>query len=504
MAAFTNTLPRLAWSKWGFAVFIGFVLVLVNAWSMFVGPPSGIHFTRQTDSLSFVANFAAGAPFAEPEVYNLNSIEGRSGAEFPLLYWLSAQAWKVFGEQEWILRLFTALLCMSGLFALLRIAQRFVADGFMAWAIAALTIASPILFYYLPNFLPDASALGCTLLGWSAFLSYWMDERPRSAYVAVFWFTLSGLLKITYFIHPIAALSSLVLIGWMDGLRTGHLLKRHAVLIIGLALGAAATAGWNLYAIHYNSVYKNYYFLVESRPIWEMEPAAIAQVWEYMTGYWYKHYYFGHFTRLFWVLLLISLVFMKHGSRRLQAIAWFSALGGLAYAALFFKQFRDHDYYFLVFIPIVGLNLINALVTLKNRFGGRAYGPVAKVFVYLLLTLSLWQLDLVDRYRKVEMERQFDDTFALYTVVRDALDLEGISRDARVLVVADPTENGSLYFLRRKGWTVSDASAFTDELAEIYRSSGAEYLVCSPGTHAPPSIKNPILSLNGVTVYALN
>lgn len=504
MTALMNTLQRLAWSNWGFAVFIGFVLVLVNAWSMFVGPPSGIHFTRQTDSLSFVANFAAGAPFTEPEVYNLNSIEGRSGAEFPLLYWVSAQAWKLFGEQEWLLRLFTALLCMSGLFALLRITQRFVTDAFMAWAIAALTIASPILFYYLPNFLPDASALGCALLGWAAFFRYWMDERPRSAYVAVFWFTLSGLLKITYFIHPIAALSSLVLIGWMDGVRTGHLLKRHAVLIIGLALGAAATAGWNLYAIAYNTAYKNYYFLVESRPIWKMDRAAIAQVWEYMTEFWFKHYYFGHFTRLFWVLLLVSLVFMKHGARRLQAVAWFSALGGLAYAALFFKQFRDHDYYFMVFIPIVGLNLINAFVTLKNRFGSVVYGPIAKVFMYLFLTVGLWQLDLVDRYRKVEMERRFDDTSALYSSVREALDQAGISRDARMLVVADPTENGSLYFLRRKGWTVGDASAFTDELAEIYRVSGAEYLVCSPGIHPPSSIQKQLLSLNGVNVYVLN
>lgn len=494
----------LAPSTLGFAAYLVLLLLLVNAWAMFVGPPSGIHFTRQTDSLSFVANYANGASFMAPEVYNLNSIEGRAGAEFPILYWLSAQAWKLVGEEEWILRLFTVVLCLSGLFALLRIAQRFVKDAFMAWAIAALTITSPILFYYLPNFLPDASALGCALLGWAAFFKYWMDEQPKAAYTAGFWFTLSGLLKVTYFVHPIAAVAALVSIGWMDGHGAVTMLRRHAALVVGLFIGAAAIAGWNLYAIDYNTVNKNYYFLVESRPIWKMDSAAISQVWEYMRGYWFKHYYFGHFTRLFGILLLLSLFWMRYGHRRIQAVAWFSLVGGLAYFVLFFKQFRDHDYYFLVFIPIVGLNLINAYTTLHNRFGGRVFTALTKVFVYILLTVSAWQFDLVDRYRKVEMERRFDTSSATYTAVRGALDREGIPREAKLVVVSDPTENGSLYFLRRKGWTVSDASAFTAELAEVYRVSGAQYLVCSPGVEAPSSIQNKIISVNGVNVYALN
>ncbi len=488
----------------GFAAFLVFLLVLVNAWEMFVGPPSGIHFTRQTDSLSFVANYATGAPFIEPEVYSLNSIDGRAGAEFPILYWLTAQAWKLFGEHEWFLRLLTAAFSLAGLFALLRTVQRFVTDAFMAWSMAGLTVTSPILFYYIPNLLPDASALGCALLGWAAFLRFWMDEQPRAAYSTVFWFTLSGLLKITYFIHPIAALSSVLLVGWMEGKRPPQLLRSNTVLIVGLVLGGTAIAAWNLYAIHYNTLYKNYYFLVESRPIWKMTPEAIAQVWEYMTGYWYKHYYFGHFTRLLWLLLLASLVWMKHGNRRLQAMAWFSLVGGLAYFVLFFKQFRDHDYYFMVFIPIVGLNLINAFTTLHNRFGGTTFTVFTRVFVYLLLTVSVWQFDLVDRYRKVEMERRFDTTSAMYTSVRTALDREGIPREAKLLVVSDPTENASLYFLRRKGWTLPDAAEFTPELAEIYRVSGAQYLVCSPGVEAPSSIQNKIIHVNGVSVYALN
>lgn len=494
----------LAPSTLGFTAFLGFLLVLVNAWAMFVGPPSGIHFTRQTDSLSFVANYANGAGFLAPEVYNLNSIEGRAGAEFPILYWLSAQAWKLFGEEEWILRLFTVVLCLSGLFALLRIAQRFVKDAFMAWAIAALTVTSPILFYYLPNVLPDASALGCALIGWAAFFRYWMDEHPKAAYTAVFWFTLSGLLKVTYFVHPIAAMAALVSVGWIDGHGTVTLLRRHATLMIGLCIGAAAIAGWSLYAIDYNAVNKNYYFLVESRPIWAMNADAIDEVFLSVTDYWAKHYYAFFFPYLFVGLLLCSVLFIRHGHRRIQAVAWFSLVGGLAYFVLFFKQFRDHDYYFLVFIPIVGLNLINAYTTLHNRFGGHTFTVLTKVFVYVVLTFSVWQFDLVDLYRKIGIERHFDSTSIVYTSVREALDREGIPREAKLLVVRDPTENGSLYFLRRKGWTVSDASAFTAELAEVYRISGAQYLVCSPGVDAPSSIQNKIISVNGVNVYALN
>lgn len=499
-----KVIPAALWSKLGFGAFLLFVFVLVSGWTMFLGPPSGIHFTRQTDSLSFVANYAAGASFTQPEVYSLNSVEGRAAAEFPILYWLTGQLWKLFGEHEWILRLLGALLTLGGFFALLRVALRFVNDAFLGWALTSLTAASPIVFYYLPNVLPDASALGCALLGWAAFVGYWMDGQQRSGYATIAWFGLSGLLKVTYFIFPLAALASLVVLGWKESGSPLGSIRQHLAFIAGIVLAALAVGGWNVYAIHYNSVYTNYYFLVESRPIWDMSAEAVNQVWAFVTEYWHKHYYIAYFFPFLGVLILLSLVWLRYGIARLQAIAWFSLLGGIAYLLLFFKQFRDHDYYFMVFIPVVGLNLINAAVTLRRRFGGMFFDLSTKLFLYLLLSASLWQLDLVDRYRKVEMERRFDNTSAVYTAVRGALDREGIPRDAKLLVVADPSENGSLYFLRRKGWTVADGSAFTAELAETYRLSGAQYLVCSPGFEPPASIQNIVLTANGVRVYALN
>jgi len=56
----------------------------------FLGP-RGIHFMRQTDSLSFVSQyFNEGFNFFNPKLFNLKNIEGRAACEFPIIYYLTA------------------------------------------------------------------------------------------------------------------------------------------------------------------------------------------------------------------------------------------------------------------------------------------------------------------------------------------------------------------------------------------------------------------------------
>ncbi len=66
--------------------FIGLLLIYYlfagTFWQLFEFP-QGIHFIRQTDSLSFLSNyyhFAAG--FFEPQVFNLSSTDGKAANEF--------------------------------------------------------------------------------------------------------------------------------------------------------------------------------------------------------------------------------------------------------------------------------------------------------------------------------------------------------------------------------------------------------------------------------------
>ncbi|MFM7668115.1 MAG: hypothetical protein ACKO7D_07995, partial [Bacteroidota bacterium] len=65
-----------------------------------------IHEWRKTDSLSIAWNYYQGASFLSPETNHISSWGNRNAAaEFPLVYYLVGNLWKIFGPHEWIAKL---------------------------------------------------------------------------------------------------------------------------------------------------------------------------------------------------------------------------------------------------------------------------------------------------------------------------------------------------------------------------------------------------------------
>lgn len=70
-----------------------------------------------------------------------------------------------------------------------------------------------------------------------------------------------------------------------------------------------------------------------------------------------------HFTA---ISLFFSLIFIKKSNYNISLINSLLFLGCLCFSILFYAQFIDHDYYFLICIPFITLTLINGMKTLIN------------------------------------------------------------------------------------------------------------------------------------------
>jgi hypothetical protein len=449
---------------------------------LFYGP-KGIHFIRQTDSLSFVVNYLAnGFAFFEPMVFNLQSLGGRAAAEFPILYYLTALLYAVFGEHDFILRGLTLIISSIGFLALFRLSFLVLDDIVYAFLFTFLFISSGVVLYYSNNYLPDASALGLSLVGWYYIFRHFYEIRKRRFIIyGMLFFCLASLLKVTCFVNPIAALAAIVFHDLANKRSIAAVVRKNQPLLLTFFAAAVILFAWNYYTILYNALHRDTYFLTSPRPLWGLNREGIYHVWEYMMGYWSYSYYYPSTFHVFIGLLVTGLLFFRRVPKILGLTTLFMVLGSLAYLALFYAQFRDHDYYFLVFIPAFAFIGLHGFTALRNRFPRWINNYLVRSLVLLLCVLSLDYANgrMAHKYRSDDDRNS--EIAAELAGAREWIDGLGVPDGAIFIIYTDPTPNGGLYMIRRKGWNIDDDSSWSRKRMESFISYGAEYILSTKG-----------------------
>jgi hypothetical protein len=429
--------------------------------------PAGTHFIRQTDGLSFLLRYYLdGSGFLEPAIFNLLSENGRAASEFPLLYYTGALVARITGYHPAILRILDFIIVFSGLCGLFLLYLRLLGNFFLSFTGSWLSFSSILFFFYAGNFLPDMPALGFCLCGWYAVCLFWQSGKYRHLVAYSLFFLLSGLLKVTFLVHamvvPLALLLFLRPGDYLGGFSKRQLLQRSlAACVIVLAL----CASWYIYARHYNSLYEETYFLVKARPLWTMSRADILLAWEFLSDYWLFTYYHPYL----WLFFLFLFIFNLSGFSRYRDI--FSGIYLLLFGAslgilvLFFAQYTDHDYYFIVFLPFFSFLILSSLLHIGRRFP-RLYRSAALKAVFLLLLYK------GQTYARTGVERRFQEKDMFSAAVSPVkeyasfLSSLGIKEDEKPLLLGDPTYNGGLYHLQRKGIPMVFSGAFPPEGVE--------------------------------------
>ena len=105
-----------------------FLLIIISLFfflgfdKVFFLGPQGIHFMRQTDSLSFASQyFNNGYHFFNPQLYNLKNIGGNAACEFPITYYLTALLYSIFDKKVFILKLLHLIIVTIGVIFIFRL-----------------------------------------------------------------------------------------------------------------------------------------------------------------------------------------------------------------------------------------------------------------------------------------------------------------------------------------------------------------------------------------------
>lgn len=459
----------------GILIFTGIFFFLGYNDILFRGP-LGIHFMRQTDSLSFASMYYnEGFDFFHPALFNMKNIDGRAACEFPILYFITSLVYLLTGQNFTVLKVLNYLICIAGVFSIYKMSVLILRDRFFSVLIALVLFTSTVFNYYSLNYLPDSGAFGFIMIGWYFFFRYYFINKQNSLYTAFVFFTLGSLIKVTYLINPLSIFFLSLL---MPVVKTGRINNafNYTVFFSGL-ITVVTVAAWNLYMISYNNTYESTSFNTTAMPIWNISSEEIAIVWDHFTNYWYRSYFARPVFYLVFVSAAFQILFFKKSDRFLSLLTLILFAGNLAFFILFYSQFKDHDYYFITFFPLIILVLVNGCKTFKNFKIRPIYSIILKTSILLVI---VWGINYSGKKLQSRYDAAMDDYSRTGLVIQQnnlKLDSLGIPSDAKFIVAPDLTQNGGLLMLNRKGWNIERPENINPDRIEYLRSQVADFLL---------------------------
>ena len=437
--------------SFGFALCLVGLYLITHQFAALMLGPQGIHFIRQSDSLSFASNyFHFGYGIFEPHVFNLTSTDGAAACEFPVLYYIAAMVYRFTGESYSVLRIIHLIIISGGFIAAFQFMHRRVKDFLVATSLTMLLITSTVVLYYASNFLVDSAAIGLALLGIERFDSFLAYGNKRHYGLSIVWFTLACLLKITFSIWPLA------LFGACISFKKPFLRPKHFALLIPVVCSAL----WFGFATVYNRQSGDHYFVTSSIPLWQLNTSETTQLIDAVTHYWIGSYY-PPITRWAYLLALVILCWKIKRIHRFELrLIGIVGLGIVCYFLLMGRAFINHDYYMLPIVPWIMVILASASEPMVNHKSKRAILALSMVLIFSCVASVHYVREKLER-RYYASNDPFDDASStLHTAIMQH-HLPMPMPNETVIVVGDPTRNGSLLYLKSKGLTYPDLRHFT-------------------------------------------
>ncbi len=471
--------------------------------------PQSVHAWRQTDCLSFARNYHdRGMDFFQPEIHNQLSDEHTSGKtawEFPLLYWLVAGIWKLTGVQEWIFRLLVFVIFSWGLYAIFRLIDHLTKQTAGALFSSLLLLASPVLAYYSLNFLPNVPSLGLLLLSWYLFFLYL--EKPLWWRLAG-WITaasLAALLKVTALIS-LTALGGLVLLniyfGWSKRIK-----EQALPILAGIVITGTLASAWFLYAVKYNAHHWGEYGLIRDWTLWNLDPERTGSILHQVRNLWLPEYHHP------WVLVFsgAGALWLLLTPRRSGWLLWCFFLLVLVcsifYILLFFNAFYDHDYYtinlYILFPLIWGMLLFQA-----GRSSRITAWSVQGTMLALLVVSVVYTAGKLDERYNGWWNYDHRKNFSVYENIEPLNRSLSIRPEDKIISVADPSFNITLYLMNQRGWTNYRNPFESGDEVEYFIDKGARYLFINEFTLGNdrvfmPYIADTLATVPPVSIYRL-
>ena len=339
--------------------------ILYAFWQHFTSDILPIHECRKSDSLTQAIQYMRGANFLEPQTNYISPSGNRNAAaEFPIIYYLLGQIWKITGYQLWISKLMSLAILVTAITSLHRLLFWFFGTKQKALLFSAIIFSAPVLIYYSDTVLPNVYSFSFLLLATSACFAYLQHRNWKNFLSFSLFLSLAILIKVTALIAVLAFVGALffhVLFtnSWKQYLTD----KRFYWLSLSGILALLVSLIWYRYAIWYNAFYESTIFSTTIRPIWEVSLEEQIRIVNLVLT--------EHVKELYHQLILIPLtimafwtLFKKQIPTYLRWLIVISFIGLFSYFILWFWVFDVHDYYLIeiLFIPLI-------LVAIYMKYG---------------------------------------------------------------------------------------------------------------------------------------
>lgn len=477
--SFKNPRLSILLSVFIFIVALNCLYSYVGIYKFIEKRPCSIHISAQTSRASIALNYYENnMNFFTPQQQKTLDGKGYTGLEFPVIYYMGAICYKLFGFNEMYPRLISLVILSLGLLMFYLLSLQYSKSKFLSLGIVVGVAVSPVLMFYSANFMPDPPSLGLILTAWFFFFKYLKTNTRKHLNLFVVFGTLAVLLKVTAAICFVIVFILMLLDNFKFFRQYGkeYLFPEKKKLSLRMLLGLLLVVLWYKGSALYTSYQGGETFMmsVNMYENWE----GLLNVLSYMRDLWLNHYYsYESYVLLACVTGSVILGF-KLVDRLLFTITFLYIGGCLCYFILFLNQFIFHDYYVIMMFPALFF-LFLCFADIFGKISERYFYPVIPVFlVVLIFNLK----ESVEKTRISFYERNSSDIFYWTGDYRAYEDLEpklrklGIKREDRVVNGYDETDCAGLYLMNQLGINFGPGTS-QRALDSCMQHKNAKYLV---------------------------
>jgi hypothetical protein len=461
----------------------------------------------------------------------MSDVTGKRGvaSEFPILYYVIGNIWKITGQQEWIFRFVNVLIAFLGMFYLFKLFSELFHSIFPTLFLSFFLFTSPIYIYYTNNFLADATALNLVFVGWYQFYQFYKIHKTRLLIYTLILFTVAGLIKISslFSFFALGGIALFETVGWIKP-KSKTLFK--PIHILFFILPFIPIILWYSYAIIYSESNGNsYVFLKGILPIWDLSAAGISETFSQFLAIQKPRM----FNSAVHVLTVVFFVVNMSNYKRIHPVIWFLNLflflGVVLFFLLFYQVFDIHDYYLINSLIFYLFTWFTFFYFISNRTQLFHKTPVKLVVISSLIFLVfIGSVHVRHRYNTKDpiafagydyISQHDKDVFGWYQFdynknqlayqeITPYLRSLGIQREDVVMVLGDVSINISLYNMDQIGFTnYCDVHDYPNQV-ELAKSYNAKYLFVSEYQKENfkeylPYMKKEIGKFKNILIYPL-
>jgi hypothetical protein len=418
-----------------------------------------IHVWRQAQTQSTIVNFYEGdMNIFNPARNDRGNGDGVFRMEFPLMQWLVAATYKVFGNHLIITRIWMfviGLFSVAGMYVLLSsIFKNKLLAVIGAWAFNF----SPSFYYYTINPIPDNLALCCSIWGLALFFTWLNKNRIYLLWLSGLLLSAGALCKLPFILYFIAPLAWFLIPVFRGGFTRRSLTPMLSVLVwilLPMAWYVWVIPGWDATGIlrgvrsneiPFETVLSYLWFnLVSTLPELLLNYGSLPF---FLAGFFFLVRNNAFKKPVFPLLMLVGTGIIAYFLYEVNMIA------------------RVHDYYLFPFLPLLFMLVAyGAFHMIKQPRRSIRY---LAIFLLLILPITAW---LRMQVRWNEDSPGFNkDLLSYKNELRQA-----VPGDALCIAGNDDSHYIFFYYIDKKGWVFEKDNLPAAELGKMI-GMGARYL----------------------------